>query len=164
MTRTQLFLLSESSLFSSLRHGLRSSYQLLYTYYYISMALVKLRRFVCIWVWREMVGSYMYLIIIAIALNIVYMLHDVERTGEFQTTFVVCFFIFCFTNSRLERRLYAKLKNWMSNSVDPDETAHYEPSHLDLCCLQMPIFFACGSERVKGMMVPLIQKYFDIIQ
>ena len=27
----------------------------------------------------------------------------------------------------------------MSNSVDPDETAHYEPSHLDLCCLQKPI-------------------------
>ena len=26
----------------------------------------------------------------------------------------------------------------MSNSVDPDETAHYEPSHLDLCCLQKP--------------------------
>ena len=24
----------------------------------------------------------------------------------------------------------------MSNSVEPDETAHYEPSHLDLRCLQ----------------------------
>ena len=39
----------------------------------------------------------------------------------------------------------------MSNSVDPDETAHDEPSHLDLCCLQNPtsIIFACGSERVN---------------
>ena len=37
----------------------------------------------------------------------------------------------------------------MSNSVDPDETAHYEPSHLDLSCLQTPIIIACGSERVK---------------
>ena len=37
----------------------------------------------------------------------------------------------------------------MSNSVDPDETAHYEPSHLDLCCLQKPIIINCGSERVK---------------
>ena len=37
----------------------------------------------------------------------------------------------------------------MSNSIDPDETAHYEPSHLDLCCLQKPIIIACGSERVK---------------
>ena len=27
----------------------------------------------------------------------------------------------------------------MSNSVDTDEMAHYEPSHLDLCCLQTPI-------------------------
>ena len=27
----------------------------------------------------------------------------------------------------------------MSNSLDPDETAHYEPSHLDLCC--SPKFF-----------------------
>ena len=38
----------------------------------------------------------------------------------------------------------------MSNSVDPDETAHYEPSHLDLCGLQKPIIVAFGSERLKG--------------
>ena len=37
----------------------------------------------------------------------------------------------------------------MSNSVDPDETAHYEPTHLDLCCLQKAIKTACDSERVK---------------
>ena len=37
----------------------------------------------------------------------------------------------------------------MSNSMDPDETAHYEPSHLDLCCLQKPIIIAYGSERVE---------------
>ena len=36
----------------------------------------------------------------------------------------------------------------MSNSVDPDETAHYEPSHQALRCLQKPII-ACGRERVK---------------
>ena len=42
--------------------------------------------------------------------------------AKFQTTFVVCFFIL--TNYRLERRLYVKLKDWMSNSVDPDVTAH----------------------------------------
>ena len=34
----------------------------------------------------------------------------------------------------------------MSNSVDPDWTAHF---HLDLRCLQKPIIIACGSERVK---------------
>ena len=30
-----------------------------------------------------------------------------------------------------------RLKDRMSNSVDSDETAHHEPSHLDLRCLQM---------------------------
>ena len=37
----------------------------------------------------------------------------------------------------------------MSNSVDPDETAHTEPSHLDLCCLQKSIIIACGSKRIN---------------
>ena len=37
----------------------------------------------------------------------------------------------------------------MSNSVDPDETAHYEPSHLDLRCLQKRFIIACGNGRVK---------------
>ena len=46
---------------------------------------------------------------------------------KFQTTKnVVCFFIL--TNYRLERRLYVKLKDWMSSSVDPDETAHWAVS------------------------------------
>ena len=36
----------------------------------------------------------------------------------------------------------------MSNSVHPDGTAHYEPSHLDLCCLQKPVIIACGSEKL----------------
>ena len=57
-------------------------------------------------------------------------------------------FFFFKTNYHLERSLYIKLKEWMSNSADPDETAH-EPSHLDLCCLQKPIIINCGSERVK---------------
>ena len=34
----------------------------------------------------------------------------------------------------------------MSNSVDPDETAHL---NLDLCYMQKPIIIACGGERVK---------------
>ena len=36
----------------------------------------------------------------------------------------------------------------MPNSIDPDETAHYEPSHLELRCLQKPII-DYNSERVK---------------
>ena len=35
---------------------------------------------------------------------------------------VVCFSFL--TNYRLKRSLYIKLKDWMSNSVDPDETSH----------------------------------------
>ena len=58
-------------------------------------------------------------------------------------TYVVFFFKM---NYRLERSLYVKLKDWMSNSVYLDET---EPSQLDLCCFQKSIIIACGSERVK---------------
>ena len=47
----------------------------------------------------------------------------------------------------------------MSNSVDPDEMAHYELSYLDLCCLQMPIIIACGSEGVKINALTNLTKY-----
>ena len=47
----------------------------------------------------------------------------------------------------------------MQNSVDPNETAHYEPSHLDLRCLQKPIIFGYGSERVIGTFALLWNKF-----
>ena len=76
--------------------------------------------------------------------------------AKFQTTFVVCFVFF---NKLFDLKeiytLYVKLKNWMTNNVDPDETAHYEPSHLDLCCLQKPIIIACGSVRVKAKIIDI---------
>ena len=37
----------------------------------------------------------------------------------------------------------------MSNFVHHDETAHYELSHPDLCCLQKPITVTCGSESQR---------------
>ena len=37
----------------------------------------------------------------------------------------------------------------MSNSVELDEKAHYEPSPPDYCCLQKPIIIDYGSERGK---------------
>ena len=48
-------------------------------------------------------------------------------SAKFQSTFVVCFFVLTNYMYRLERRLYmyVKLKDWMSNSVDPDEMAHW---------------------------------------
>ena len=36
----------------------------------------------------------------------------------------------------------------MATSVDPDETAHYEPSHQDLNCL-LKSFLVCRAERFK---------------
>ena len=41
----------------------------------------------------------------------------------------------------------------MSNSVDSDETTHYEPSHLDLRCLQKPIIIASVTERVRTFFI-----------
>ena len=46
--------------------------------------------------------------------------------AKFQTTFVVCFFLLA--NFRFKRSLYVKLKDLLSNSVDPDEMTHYELS------------------------------------
>ena len=39
----------------------------------------------------------------------------------------------------------------MSNSIDPDETAHYEPSHLDLRCLQKPILSPVAVKELKSI-------------
>ena len=39
----------------------------------------------------------------------------------------------------------------MSNSINLNDTANYEPSHLDLRCLQKPIVIAWGSERVNAI-------------
>ena len=75
--------------------------------------------------------------------------------AKFQTTFFrrqISPFVVCFdflTNYQLEISLYEKLKDSMSNSIDPDEMAHNEPSHLDLHCLQKPIIISCGSIGVN---------------
>ena len=45
----------------------------------------------------------------------------------------------------------------MANSVDPDETTHYEPSHQDLHCLQKMF----RAERVK--MLTLILPFATIV-
>ena len=41
-----------------------------------------------------------------------------------------------------------KIKIRMANSVDPDEMAHYKPSHLDLHCLRRYWFW---SVRLNGL-------------
>ena len=56
-------------------------------------------------------------------------------------------------NSYLEISLLspADQNNFFANSVDPDETAHDEPSHLDLYCL--PFCFGLWSRPLFGTMV-----------
>ena len=36
----------------------------------------------------------------------------------------------------------------MANSVDQDETAHDEPSHLDLHCLRKCLFWSTGMKEL----------------
>ena len=36
----------------------------------------------------------------------------------------------------------------MTKSVDPDETTHYEQSHLDLHCLQKCLSLSTGQKRL----------------
>ena len=44
----------------------------------------------------------------------------------------------------------SKISNRMANSVDPDEMAHYKPSHLDLHCLQRYLYnLVCRDKTVK---------------
>ena len=41
----------------------------------------------------------------------------------------------------------------MANTVDPDEMAHYEPSHLDLQCLQNQLLLCLALYRLKNFKV-----------
>ena len=41
--------------------------------------------------------------------------------------------------------------NTFANSVDPDETAHNEPSHLDLHCLIQAFTLVCRTEKVISL-------------
>ena len=43
----------------------------------------------------------------------------------------------------------------MANSVDPDETARDEPSHLDLHCLQRYLFWSVGAKRFSALRLVL---------
>ena len=45
----------------------------------------------------------------------------------------------------------------MANSVDPDETAHDEPSHLDIHCLQMIVFYSTWLKGWFSVCFPALQ-------
>ena len=43
----------------------------------------------------------------------------------------------------------------MSDNVDPDETAHNEPSHLDLSSLQKPIIISMAVKELISCVLTL---------
>ena len=47
-------------------------------------------------------------------------------------------------------KAFSKIKSRMANSVDPDETAHYEPSHQDIHCLHRYRYWSVG---MKGLII-----------
>ena len=51
-------------------------------------------------------------------------------------SFDISLFLWIWTHPLLQIEVWVNLNNRMANSVNPDETACYEPSHLDLHCLQ----------------------------
>ena len=51
-------------------------------------------------------------------------------------------------STNAKKRFNTKIKYRIANSVDPDETARYEPSHLDLHCLHRHLFWSAG---LKGL-------------
>ena len=48
----------------------------------------------------------------------------------------------------------------MANSVDPDKTALYEPSHLNLHCLQRYMYKSAG---MKGLTLKLLNEIEGIL-
>ena len=67
--------------------------------------------------------------------------------AKFQTTFAVCFSFF--NKLSLEKKFIRKVERLNVKQHRSRWDGSYEPSHLDLCCLQKPIIIACDSERVK---------------
>ena len=56
------------------------------------------------------------------------------------------------------------IKNRMTNSVDPDETARYEPSHLDIQCLHryMYLFLSAGVRELMNETDVYVSKFIVI--
>ena len=48
----------------------------------------------------------------------------------------------------------------MANSIDPDEMARYEPSHLDLCCLQISVKASLGMNGLSSRNIIIKDKWW----
>ena len=44
----------------------------------------------------------------------------------------------------------------MANNVVPNEVAHYEPPHLDLCCLQIQLYLIFSLQVMVVKLTPVI--------
>ena len=53
-------------------------------------------------------------------------------------------------HSLLQIGVSDRINNIMANSVDPDETARHEPSHLDLHCLHRYLSWSAGLNGLKS--------------
>ena len=62
--------------------------------------------------------------------------------------------ISAFGTSIATKKVTICVKNRMINSVNPDETAHDEPSHLDLHSLQKYLFWSTGLKEIRRMITP----------
>ena len=58
---------------------------------------------------------------------------------------------FFFNKLLLEKKFIRKVERLNVKQSRSRWDGSYEPSHLDLCCLQKPISIACGSEKVKEL-------------
>ena len=47
----------------------------------------------------------------------------------------------------------------MANSVDPDETARYKPSHLNLHCLHRYLFWSAGLKGFKSLLFSFLMSF-----
>ena len=52
----------------------------------------------------------------------------------------------CHNNLCLINCIMLKIQRLKANTVDPDEKTHYEPSHLDLQCLQIQLLLCLALE------------------
>ena len=87
---------------------------------------------------------WVYTVCPGLSVPVLGLLHHLKSFGaKFQTTFVVCFLVVVFfflTNFHLERKKFiCKVERLNVKQRRSSKTAHNEPSHLDLCCLQKPI-------------------------
>ena len=90
--------------------------------------------------------------------NVVLWLHDVLKEADGKANLFKL--ISChISESSLTRKAPYTTKAEFANTVDPDETAQYEPSHLDLQCLSSGLL----SFNIIQFILKVFRNFADII-